>query len=261
MTETRRTKQIELAVAECVARSFAGYRIAEMRESPDADLVHEDGHHVGLEVVSVVDERGPQTRRRIEEAAASIESAMHEHQLRGRVSVYFDVDAIMAGRSNRYREWLRTLPRLVLEYLRPRLAARGHADEEELKRAGITRVGSVEWEPSGSTSVGRGSRFWTLPGRTVIERCLAKKHARLSDYRVAGGEHFREHWLAIESLEAGTVEDGGFSVLRSTSYATKFDRVLLIIRGDGGRFARAEDVTPHACGEARSGGAQVGGRA
>ena len=44
--------RFEKAVTECVVRSVPEVSLCAMRDAPDADLLHRDGHHVGLEEAS-----------------------------------------------------------------------------------------------------------------------------------------------------------------------------------------------------------------
>lgn len=239
----RATTLTERAAADCVARAVRGFAVHAMRESPDADLVHEDGHHVGLEVVRVIDQDYLDAQKRIAAAAHTLETAMHKAGVLTHVTVYFDLSEMLPrGDAAAHRAWLRALPARVIQHVRQ--SARGRAERGVLSADGIARVAALEWEPNASPSVGRGWSSTAPPGGTLVDRLLAKKHARLINYRRNTADHFREHWLAIASLGPGTPEDGGFEMLLQRRYRTDFDRVFLIMRGSNGSFTGAKDVTP-----------------
>jgi hypothetical protein len=50
-------RKLETEIAECVTRSHPEVMLDEMRERPDADLLHSGGFHVGLEILRTVDQR------------------------------------------------------------------------------------------------------------------------------------------------------------------------------------------------------------
>lgn len=233
---------LECAAAACVANSVPGYRVAAMPDAPDADLEHDDGHHVGLEIVSVNEQRYLETRDRVEHASATVEKVLKDRAVRTFVTIYFDLDAMVEAERSTYRAWLRSLPEQILAHISS--APRGATRRPSLDAVGIERVAALEWEPSEVGGVGRGASWGLPPGETVVGNLLAKKHKRLRTYRAARAGEFREQWLAFASLGPGSLEDGGFEMLRARTYTTEFDRVFLIYRDSGGRFVSAEDVTP-----------------
>ena len=231
----------EQAVAERVAQD-TGCHLVGIRESPDAALRTPDGRSVGLEVVSVVDEKYLGSRRRIVETTEAIERALIDRGLQIRVTIGFDLQSFgVAADNGSHKTWLRNLDLLSLLAVAPS----GEVNEDELREKGIQRIAWLSWHPSQTPGAGWGYSKRTERGRTLADLCLAKKHQKLVKYREGSGpDRFESFWLAIDSLGPGTVEDGGFSMLLARNFETAFDRVFLIIRGVGQELSEARDVTP-----------------
>ena len=236
-TSTSLGRALEEAAVECVVRSVGSVSLVAMREAPDADLLHELGFHVGVEVVQTIDQSYLDAKRRLDEAIVSVRAALESRGIRGHIDVYFDLNEILSTpRSQRRR-----VPGEIATFLEKHPGSSFEA--EELKADGVQCVARVERLAAPNTVVSLGWRSRSLTG-SLAAICLQKKDERLRYYRSANGEHFGEYWLAIASLGPGTVEDGGFLMLLDRNFATDFDRVFLLIRGSNGAFVEARDVTP-----------------
>lgn len=230
----------EEEVANLVAREFPELAVCQMRESPDVDLVHVDGYHVGLEIVRAVDEQSLSMRELIRGVCRSVQRHFEHNRVSGAFTLYFDLAEVSVATGR--QQWKKRLPAKLSEFL----AMNNEPKFEmlELKRQGIERLARVERRVSTGTQVAMGwsssvARF----ENTLVAIALAAKHELLPKYRLKNPE-FREYWLAIVGFGPGTVEDGGFSVLLSRQYASTYDRVLLIEHNEWGRFVAARDVTP-----------------
>jgi hypothetical protein len=208
-----------------------------MREAPDADLLHEQGFHVGVEVVRTVDQSYLDARRRMEEMTECVQADLESRGICGHIHVYFDVNDILSTPPAQRRR----VPEQIAAFLKGRPGA--NFEMPELKAGGVQCVARLERMTAPKTVVYRGWRSQSLNG-SLAAICLQKKDERLRHYRSENGDYFKEYWLAIASLGPGTVEDGGFEMLLGRDFATDFDRVFLIMRGFDGRFAEAKDVTP-----------------
>jgi hypothetical protein len=211
-----------------------------MREAPDADLVHEQGFHVGVEVVRTVDQSSLEARRPMEELTEAVRGELDSREIRGHFIIGFDVEDILSTPAAQRRQ----VPRQVAAFLEAR--AGSYFETAALKAHAVSCVAWIERldaQETTKTFVNLGWRTQTLKG-SLAETVLAKKDERLRYYRSQNGDYFKEYWLAIASLGPGTVEDGGFSVLLGRNFVTTFDRVFLIMRSFDGRFAEAKDVTP-----------------
>lgn len=244
MTQQRK-EAFERAVAECVVASIPEVTLHEMRDAPDVDLLHDLGYHVGMEVVSTVDQRIPETRRRLVASTEAIRQALEEKRVLGTFRVCFDL-AEMSPKVDvaTRRAWDRHVPGRIAEFFASREGA-GTFEESDLLSHGITGVASIERWMKDLTSVAYGFRFSAaaLEG-TLADIALANKHRKLVGYRARSNDSFRKFWLAIASFGPGTLEDGGFSMLLERRFTTDFDRVLLIEHASNGRFVRTHDVTP-----------------
>ena len=230
-------RAFEEAAVGCVVRCAGDVSLHEMRESPDADLLHQEGFHIGLEVVRTVDQRIPDTKRRLDAATEAIQRDLDSRGIRGHVTVYFDVDEVVSDPSVRLRE----LPAQLANFLESRSDAL--AERALLQACGIRGVARIERSPASNTWVYCGMHL-RGSGGTLAAITLEKKHERLRYYREQSGNYFRQYWLAIASLGPGTVEDGGFMMLLERTYVTDFDRVFMIFHGPDGRLAMARDITP-----------------
>jgi len=231
----------ERAVVDCVVRSVPDVSLDQMRESPDADLLHKHGYHVGLEIVRSVDQMWLDTNGRLQAATREIQQYMAEQQLRVSIDIYFDLDEMDPERCpSPDRAWHRATPAKIAALVRT--SADGRVDTGALKARGIMRIARIEWSQAPNLFVGCG--WYSRRGATLVGTCLERKHERLRYYRTTNGDHFREYWLAIAGFGPGTLEDGGFSMLLSRKYETDYDRVFLIEDGSGGAFVKAHDVTP-----------------
>jgi hypothetical protein len=230
-------RELERAAAEVVARSAGSYALHAMREAPDADLVHEQGFHVGVEVVRTVDQSYLDAKRWIEDTTKSVQEELERREIRGHMSLYFDVHAILSTAPAQRRR----VPEQIAAFLD------GHSgstfETAELTAHGVQCVARIERMPALETVIQQGWRSRSLHG-SLAETCLRKKDERLRHYRRENGEYFKEYWLAIASLGPGTAEDGGFEMLLRRDFVTDFDRVFLILRGSNGSFVGAQDVTP-----------------
>jgi hypothetical protein len=220
-----------------VARSAGGVSLHSMREAPDADLVHEQGFHVGVEVVQTVDQSYLDAKGRMEETTKSVQAELESRGICGHIHVYFDVNEILSTPPAQRRR----VPKRVAAFLERHPGANFEAPE--LKDDGVQCVARIERTEAPKTMVYRGWRSRSLNG-SLAAICLQKKDERLRFYRSENGDYFKEYWLAIASLGPGTVEDGGFEMLLERDFVTDFDRVFLIMRGLNGGFAAAKDVTP-----------------
>jgi hypothetical protein len=229
-------RAFERAAVECVARSAGSVALCAMREAPDADLLHEQGFHLGLEVVRTVDQSYLDAKRRMEETTKAVQAELETRGVHGHIYVYFDVNEILSTPPNQRRR----VPKQIAAFERHPGA---NFETPEVKAGGVDCVAQIERTPAPMTVVSLGWRSQSLNG-SLAAICLQKKDERLRHYRSANGDHFKEYWLAIASLGPGTVEDGGFEMLLKRDFATDFDRVFLIMRGIDGRFVVAQDVTP-----------------
>jgi len=208
-----------------------------MREAPDADLLHEQGFHVGVEVVETVDQSYLDARRRLEETTEAVQAELEIRGILGQIHVFFEVNEILSTPPAQRRR----VPKQIAGFLD------GHSgatfETPELKAVGVQCVARIERTAAPKTVVYQGWRSRSLNG-SLAAICLQKKDERLRHYRSENGSDFREYWLAIASLGPGTIEDGGFEMLLERDFATDFDRVFLIMRGFDGTFVGAQDVTP-----------------
>jgi len=242
MTENRRwTKQDhEKEAAEAVVSSFPEVCLHQMRDAPDADLLHQDGFHVGLEIVRTADERELSLRKRLLAVSDLIQREFVAEAVQGVFRVYYDIQDMFDQVDK--RAWDRTVPKSLAILFKARGAV--SVESAELVASGITCIAQIEVEEAPRTFVGCGWRTTTEEGNTLAEIALASKDQKLARYRVKNGDHFSQYWLAIASLGPGTVEDGGFSMLLDRSFQTDYDRVLLINHASNGRLVSAQDVTP-----------------
>ena len=54
-----------------------------MDDAPDADLLHRDGFHVGMEIVRTVDQRYPETKKRLIAATESFHQELEAAGVKG----------------------------------------------------------------------------------------------------------------------------------------------------------------------------------
>lgn len=242
MTDTsadpRRTH--ERAAVECVARNAGSVSLHAMREAPDADLVHEQGFHIGVEGVRTVDQSSLEARRPMNELIEAVRGELESREVRGHFMIGFDIAEILSTPAAQRRH----VPKQVAAFLEVREGS--YFETAELKSHGVSCLAWLERLDAPETTktfVNLGWRTQTLKG-SLAETVLAKKDERLRNYRSENGDYFKEYWLAIASLGPGTIEDGGFSMLLGRNFVTTFDRVFLIMRGYDGTFAGAKDVTP-----------------
>lgn len=235
--------RFERAVTECVVRSVPEVSLCAMRDAPDADLLHRDGHHVGLEVVSAVHQEYLDTDVRIHAAVDDLRRQLNQQGIRVFLSARFDIGEVDAQTCLAARKtWQRDVPARVATLVQS--IDRGCAEESVLRKLGITLIVHLEWSPSTSLTVMPGRRWFSRSGARPVEVCLAKKHEKLRQYRRENGDHFQAYWLAITGFGAG-VPDHGFSTLLEGGYLTDYDRVFLVEEGRGA-FVSAVDVTPKA---------------
>lgn len=158
---------------------------------------------------------------------------------------YYDLEQLGANMTPQLkRAWDRNVPSQVAQLF----ARRGvvNATRRVLADENVTCIDSIEAQPADArTSVGVGWHSTTRLGNTLADIALSSKNAKLRDYRRDNGTYFREYWLAIASLGPGVVEDGGFSMLVARRFQSDFDRVFLIIHNGGGRYDRADEITPN----------------
>jgi hypothetical protein len=236
-------REKERAAAACVAAAVDGMSLHEMREAPDADLVHVDGYHVGLEIVRTEDPRPLHLRQRMEACSKLLFGALQAAGLKGVFRPYYDVASMSESMERpQKRAWDRDVPGRLVGVV----AARGAVALESalLAAHGISCVAHIEVESADRLFVGVGWQLSTKRGETLAELALANKHVKLAAYRRDNGDQFREYWLAISGLGPGVMEDGGFSMLLERRFKTDFDRVFLLWFGGGTGYARAEDITP-----------------
>jgi len=238
----RRDADFEKAVTDCVVRSAGDVTLDKMRESPDADLLHKGGYHVGLEIVRTVNHKDVEGEKRIQVAAERVRQELDGKDVRGKLRIIFDLADMGSGTESVHRAWRREVPSKIAAFVKSH--PDGSIDKQTLKTNGITRIACIEWSQAPRTSVLHGWRSFTRKGATLADTCLANKDKRLCYYRTLNGDHFREYWLAIAGYGAGTLEDGGFSMLLNRSYNTEYDRVFLMEYGAGSLFVKAIDVTP-----------------
>jgi hypothetical protein len=187
--------------------------------------------------VLTVDQSYLDARRRMEEAAKDVQAELATRGICGHVTVYFDVNEILATP----RPQRRRVAKQVAAFLDERRGT--NFETPELRAHGVQCVARVERADALMTVVHLGWRSQSLNG-SLAAICLQKKDEKLRFYRSENLDYFKEYWLAIASLGAGTVEDGGFTMLLDRDFVTDFDRVFLIIRGPNGAFVGAQDVTP-----------------
>lgn len=233
--------RFEKAVTECVVRSVPEVSLSAMRDAPDADLLHRDGYHVGLEIVSAVHQEYLDTDVRIRAATDELRSQLDRQGVRAFLNARFDIAEVDAQTSLAARKaWQRDVPARVAKLVQS--IDRGCADESLLRKLGITLIVHLEWSPSTSLTVMPGRRWFNRAGARPVDDCLAKKHEKLRQYRRDNGDYFHAYWLAITGFGAG-VPDHGFSMLLEGRYTTDYDRIFLIEEGRGA-FVNAQDVTP-----------------
>ena len=215
-----------------------------MREAPDIDLLHMQGHHVGVEIVRTVDRKMMSSQNVMRQLISEIQIELEANQITGAFRVIFDLAALDEMKISKRpvkSAWQTGLPSKLAAFLssNPELTT----DGVRLRSFGIDCIASVEMAPSPSVSVGYGWQT-SQASQSLAEISLGKKDGKLLNYRRENGSYFYEYWLAIASLGPGTVEDGGFSMLLGKKFQTDYDRVLLIMHGPDGRFINACDVTP-----------------
>lgn len=236
-------ERYEQAVIDCVVRSIDEVAFHEKFESPDADLVHREGFHVGLEIVRAVDEQAHSVKNRLPDLTERLRAALEAQAIRGVFWVYFDLHFLPPNISDaEYRQWRREIGDRFAGFVTAR--GTGRIEQQELERHGIRGIACVELERSTNTFVGMGYSTRSIGGLTLVGRALRSKHDKLARYRARNGDRFQEYWLAIVGWGAGVMEDGGYEMLFSRQYETSYDRVLLIEIGSHGSFERAVDVTP-----------------
>jgi hypothetical protein len=232
-------RAFEKKAAECVVELVPEVTLIEMREAPDADLLHANGSHVGLEIVETVDPRPLHLQKRLRAASDAIRTELVNRNITGVYRVYYDLDEM----GENMRAWNRDVPARFAQFFTGRVPTR-RVEAAELDAHQISGIASIEVESADRTFVGVGWSIVTAEGETLADIALASKHAKLTKYRKTNGEHFRNYWLAIASLGPGTMEDGGYSLLLNRTFQTDFDRVFLLWHGSNGRLERAEDITP-----------------
>lgn len=242
MTEDRKwTKHDhEREAAAAVINSFPEVSLHEMRDTPDVDLLHRDGYHIGMEIVRTADERELSLQRRLRATSELIRREFVAQGVQGVFWVYYDIQEMFDQADK--RAWDRSVPTSLVNLFKTRGAA--SVETAELVAAGVTCIARIEAKEAPRTFVGCGWRTTTEEGNTLAEIALASKHQKLARYRVENGDYFRQYWLGIASLGPGTVEDGGFTILLNRRFHTDYDRVLLLIHASNGRLVSAQDVTP-----------------
>jgi hypothetical protein len=231
----------EREVAEAVIASFPEVSLHELRDAPDVDLLHQDGYHVGMEVVRLVDGRVLSLKTRIQEASKLIQEELRARAIQGVFRIYYDIQEMFEQQDR--RTWKRDMPRSLASLVQ----ARGpiNLDREDLRTAGVSCIAKIEAEEAPRTSVGCGWLRTTDKGSSLAEIALASKNRKLAGYRAREGARFDRYWLAIASFGPGTVEDGGYSLLLTSQFETAYDRVLLVNHASNGRLVSAQDVTPN----------------
>src|SRR5262249_25145787 len=150
-------RQRERDAAVCVAAAVDGMSLHEMRESPDADLVHEDGFHVGLEIVRTEDPRPLHLKKRMEACSASLHKVFASAGLTGLFQPYYDVAAMSRSMErSRKRAWDREVPSRLAQLVATRGAI--SLDAETLAAHQISGIVHIEAEPADHTFVGVGWR-------------------------------------------------------------------------------------------------------
>ena len=242
MTEDQKwTKQDhEKEAAEAVVSSFPEVTLCRMRDAPDADLLHRDGFHIGLEIVRTADQRSLSLFKRLLAVSELVQREFICDGIQGIFWIYYDIQD-MFNQTDK-RSWDRAVPKSLARLFK----AHGATDIEnaELLASGVTCIARIEAKEAPRTFVGCGWRATTEQGNTLAEIALASKHQKLARYRVENGDHFRQYWLAIVSFGPGTVEDGGFLKLLDRRFRTDYDRVVLVIHASNGRLVSAQDITP-----------------
>lgn len=238
-------EEFEKSVAECVVATLPEVTLYKMDDAPDADLLHRDGFHVGMEIVRTMDQRYPETKKRLIAATESIRQELERRGVTGSFTIYFDLEEMsprvdVAAR----RAWDRDAPGQIAEFFASR--GDGPVEDVELQRHGISRIARIERRPSDKAIAGYGWRASASLRGTLADIALASKHCKLAKYRERNGERFHQYWLAIASIGPGTLDDGGFMKLLDRNFRTDFDRVLLIQHGSNGRPVKALDVSPQA---------------
>jgi hypothetical protein len=110
-------REKERLAASCVVAAADGYSLHDnsMREAPDVDLVHADGHHVGLEVVRTQDERPLSLRRRMYACSEAIKEAFVAAGITGSFTPYYDLIDLGANMERgAKRAWDRTVPQRLV---------------------------------------------------------------------------------------------------------------------------------------------------
>ena len=107
------SRAYEEAAIGCVVRTAGDVVLHEMRESPDADLLHSHGFHVGVEIVRTVDQRVHDTKRRLAAATEAIRDELDVRAIRGHVDIYFDLDAVAAASAIRKEDVARRVADLL----------------------------------------------------------------------------------------------------------------------------------------------------
>lgn len=230
----------EKEVAETVVSTFPEVSLHEMRDAPDVDLLHQDGFHVGLEIVRTADEHVLSLRKRLLATTELLERELADQGVQGDFWLYYDIQE-MSEQADK-RAWDRTVPKNLASLLKARGAV--NVGRAELVERGITCIARIEAKEAPLISVGCGWRTISAQGNTLADIALARKNEKLARYRLKNGDLFRQYWLGIASLGPGTVEDGGFSMLLERRYQTGYDRVLLLIHSSNGHLIGAQDVTP-----------------
>jgi|GEM_PF-5124029 len=240
---TSEPSAFETRVAELVAAAVAEIVHVDMRDRPDADLTHVDGRHVGLEIVCTVDQIVAFGEKRMIEARDQVELALQAANVTGRFLISFDLLAIGDGNGRSFRKWLNATTKALVNLLGSPSATK--IEQPTLEASGISRIAYIECKAQETLSVGRGSIQHFTPGQSVAEQRLRGKDELLTDYVEINGEHFAEYWLAIASVGAGTVEDGGYSLLMDRNFTTSYDRVFLIFRATSSTPPYAKEITPN----------------
>lgn len=251
MSDSRTAKEAhEREAAEAVVTAFPEVSIHEMRDAPDADLLHQDGFHVGLEIVRAADQRVLSLRKRLPETNELIKVQLAKRGIQGAFWVHYDIQAMSDDKDR--RAWDRSVPEKIATLLDG--TGTTSLEAKDLVAHGVTSIVRIEMAPAPQLFVGYGWRSITEEGNSLAEIALASKDQKLAGYRSKNGSQFREYWLAIASLGPGTLEDGGFSMLLRREYRTGYDRVFLLIHASNGRLVSAQDVTPNTRSEPRRSG-------
>ena len=229
-----------MAAIECVVKAVEGITLVCTKcEAPDADLLHPDGFHVGLEIVQTVDPRPLHLRGRLRAASDAIRAELVARGTTGVYRIYYDLDEM----GENIKMWNRSIPTRLAQFFENRRSS-GRVQTADLRAQQIFGIVHIDVEQADRTFVGVGWSIVTRQGETLADVTLASKNAKLAKYRQINGARFHQYWLAIASIGPGTVEDGGYSLLLSRSFQTDYDRVFLIWHGSNGRYERAEEITP-----------------